>query len=177
VNKLFLKVFLVAVLLLTQASFFLSEATGSEQAESNLKADTVEVGISYSGSYSSARTVPFIGYFLTDEVEVGGAFIVETGNYDSNDYTTTALSILGRYNVPIEENLYLFGEIGLEQVNVDDGSDASAFLLGVGARVFPKDNFSINFLLDYIIGSYETGNTDVDTDGFRLSVGLSVFVF
>ena len=164
-------------MLLTQASFFLSEATGSEIAESNLKADTVEIGVSYSGSYRGARVVPYIGYFLTNEVEIGGAFMVETGNYDRNDYTTTALSILGRYNVPIEKDLNLFGEIGLEQVNVDDGSDKSAFLLGVGARLFPKKNFSINFVLDYIIGSYETGNTDIDTDGFRLSVGLSVFLF
>ena len=180
-KKLLIGLVVFAVLLQTSMSF----AAGAKKkkkkyGESKLKAGTTEVSVNYTGDYNSAGVKPFIGYFISDEIEIGGGFSVETGDYEGSGYTTTALMLLGRFNVATEDNLVLFGEAGIEQVNVDQGAggvDRTAFILGVGGRVFPSDAFSLNFSLNYIIGSYDSGATSTDTDSIRLGMGLSVFIF
>jgi hypothetical protein len=174
-------IILVVIIMISMASlsFAAGEAKGS-YTKSDLKAGTTEVSVTYAGAYNSVGLRPFIGYFVTDEIEVGGSFLVESGDYEGNDYTTTALTLLGRYNVPIEQNLVVFGEVGIEQINLDSGSggvDETTFLMGVGARVFPSKAFSMNFSFDYIIGSFDTPGADVDTDSLRAALGLSVFIF
>jgi len=177
-----LLIIILMVVMLVQASFCFAEAElkKSKYGESYLKAGTTEVSVNFTGAYNSAGPTPFIGYFVSDEIEIGGGFMMEVGDYDGKSYTSTALTLLGRLNTPIEQNLVVFGEVGLEQVNVKQktgGTDKTAFILGVGGRVFPSKAFSMNFTLDYIIGNYESGNSDVDSDSLRVGLGLSVFIF
>ena len=169
--------------ILFNATFCLAEEakdSGKKSTGGYLKADTTEFGVNFTSGPLTASARPFIGYFVSDEIEVGGGFMVETGDVESKSYTTTALTLLGRYNVPMEQNMAVFGELGIEQVNVDKdvgSGDSSLFLIGVGGRVFPSKNFCLNFTCDYVIGNYENNGKDYDTNALRLGLGLSVFVF
>jgi hypothetical protein len=168
---------LVVTIALVQASFcFAEDAKERKYAKSDLKTGTTEIGVNFFNAHNIAGVTPFIGYFVTDEIEVGGGFMLEAGDVEGNDYTTTAISLLGRYHIPIEHNIVLFGEVGLEQINAGRdaiGNDISAFIIGVGGRIFPSKTFSMNLSVDYIIGSYN----NFDTNALRLGLGLSVFMF
>ena len=117
-------------------------------------------------------TIPSINYFITDNIEIGGAFHFEDGEIEDVDYDVTGFSLLGIYNFYPKEikNLIPFAQAGLNYTSGDIDIvdfDGTGFVIGGGARYLITDNFSVNGILSHQFG---------DLEYTRLAIGLSVFI-
>ena len=129
-----------------------------------------------------------MGYFVSDNIEIGGGFTLErgelSGDGDKADVDNTGFEVLCRYHLvkdtSSKSQVVPFFEAGFANFDLsieDEDFDVTVLLLGGGIRVFHSSNFSTNFFIDYIIGDYSLNNDNLDYDSFRLGLSLSLFVF
>jgi opacity protein-like surface antigen len=143
-------------------------------AQDTIGKGAVEISANFTGSTFGVSTIPAIGYFLTDSIELSGAFHYETGSIDDADYDAHGLSLLGLYNFYPEsiERLIPFVEVGFNIASLEiegfDVVDSTGFVIGGGVRYLITDNFSVNAILNY-----QTG----DLEYTRFGIGVSVFIF
>lgn len=173
------------------ASLLLWCSSSSIQAAEQFKAGTVDISIQYTGGPGTIAVVPFMGYFVSDNIEIGGGFTLErgklSGDGDKEDVDNTGFEVLCRYHLVKDSSsksqvvqVVPFFEAGFANFNLnieDEDFDVTVLLLGGGIRVFHSSNFSTNFFIDYIIGDLSLNNENYDYDSFRLGFSLSLFVF
>ncbi len=136
---------------------------------------SVEISTNFIGSMFGVATVPAIGYFINDNIEVSGALHWEDGEIDDIDYDALGFSLLGLYNFnPIgkNKNLVPFAEVGIHMMDMDvegiEAVDTTSFLVGGGIRYHITKNFSVNAIFNYLMG---------DLEYKRIGIGFSVFSF
>jgi len=116
------------------------------------------------------------GWFVTNDVEVGGQIAYNSVDDGATEVTSWVLSALGRWYFSNGSSLYPFlqGELGIG--NADDGTaddDLMRYGFGVGVMQFVTASSAIDAILKYQADSYD--KSDIDVTGFHLELAYSVF--
>lgn len=171
--KKYILISLAIVLIITPSMILAQEKTDVDlKGEKKIGKGTVEISANFTGTMFGVATIPSINYFITDNIEVGGAFHFEDGEIEDIDYDVTGFSLLGIYNFyPKNIKKFIpFAQVGFNYASGDIDIidvDGTGLLIGGGARYLITDNFSVNGILSHQFG---------DLEYTRLGIGLSVFI-
>lgn len=179
-----------AILALSALAFGFAGATPSESAELGKGAIELGPSLAYShNSFSSDFTTTtldvnaFLGYFVSDMVELGGALLVSYQAVDFGggfDGSTTSAGLTGGVTVNFVSSgnvvPFLRGSVGFLS-NSESGSETTliAPLLEGGLRVMVGSSASVNFGVGYQRLSNALGVQDETANVVTLGVGVSVF--
>ena len=147
-----------------------SQKTIEQEGQADQDADVLRLN----GSY---------GYFYQPNIEVGAMLSYEDQDVGGAESTTWIINGYGRYWIDTRNSTRPFvqGRVGIG--NTDGGFVAAAggsndddlveYALGIGLSDFISQSTSLDLLLEWADQQYD--NTDRQTDGLELSVGLSVY--
>jgi hypothetical protein len=133
------------------------------------------------GDNFSATTLnldAFVGYFVTDRVELGGSALV---SYVSFSGSRTAAGMSGGLTFNFRSgNLapYLRASVGFQAYDYDFGGSETNHLFPMlegGARVMIGSTASVNFAVVFQHQSHPDGSTTLEADTILLGVGVSIF--
>lgn len=116
------------------------------------------------------------GWFVTNELEVGGQLQYSSTDTGAVDTSEWVLSALGRWYFSASNSLYPFLQAELGLGNTDSGASDDDFFrygLGVGVLQFLTASTAFDAILKYQMDSYDKSNTDID--GFHVELAYSVF--
>lgn len=132
---------------------------------------------------------PKFGYFVTDNIAIGGKLGYgsakeETAGVDTQDLTALTVGAFGRYYFTPASQFSLFGELGLDYTSFEDKlADAKAKQiganLGLGLSYFVSDNWAIEASwagLGYTSND-NGGNGAEKTNAFGLNAELRAVSF
>jgi len=188
----------VAVLALYTFAFGLASATPSESSPLGKGALEINPSLAYShNSYSSFGSTDFttttvnvsgfLGYFVSDMIEVGGAVLVSYQSFDfgapigSSSSTSAGLTGGVAVNFVSSGNVvpFLRGSLGFLSNSGDAGfgteTTVIAPLLEGGLRVMVGSSASVNFVVGYQHQTSALGVQDESANVITLGVGVSVF--
>lgn len=133
-------------------------------ATAQIDAGTVEAGVN-TGSWGFD---PYIGYFIVDDLEIGGG----AGFRKADDDEYSLIKVFGRYHFPrVEESSFaFFADASVEREATEDDDD-NTVRLGGGVKFFATEILSVN-----LFGNYYKTFSNKDEDGFEAGIGLSVFI-
>lgn len=157
-------------------------------AAPNLNQGTVELGVA-SDSFGFEELSPFVGYFLTNNLEGVVHFNISNSEIDfpgtTNDSKTDSIALSANllYNFSTGTNIVPALGGGVEFFNEEEGdfeTDGFAFVVNAKVRFFVKDNASINLDASYLLGDVDltstTGaSTTIDVEEFNLGLSYSIF--
>jgi opacity protein-like surface antigen len=133
--------------------------------------DVTTYSFELDGNYYFMKNVGLGLILLYEDSEVdAGAGDIETSTFFIGPQIT--------YNIPLNEKVSLFvnGAVGYADAEVgSEDADGWGWQVGGGLKYFLTNSASINAALRYQSLSMEDGAGDVDTDGFNVGVGLSIY--
>lgn len=154
--------------------------TQASPGNSSLDKGTAEIGVQFGATEVLPAYEPYLGYFLTDNLEMGGSFLYSTGEVEDVDVSATGFDFWGRYffRDVILGGFYPFAEGGFQYLKVKHGSGASEisvkgqrFTFAFGGKYFINSRVAAELKLSYKTGEVE----NLDASGFKFSGGFSVF--
>jgi len=125
-------------------------------------------------------------YYFMKNVGLGLIFQYQDSEVEqgANEIETSTFFIGPQiiYNIPLNEKVSLFvkGAVGYADAEFDSGlgsddADGWGWQVGGGLKYFLTNSASINAGVTYQSLSMEDGGGDVDTDGFNVGAGLSIY--
>jgi opacity protein-like surface antigen len=135
---------------------------------------------------NSFNISPKVGYFLMENIAVGGALGYTSGKTESPgipDVKTSEFSIgaFGRYYVTPASSFSIFGEVGVDYIHskieaaTEDNSNAFRIGLAPGVNYFVSEHFALE--AKFGILSYRTDKPDADgvekTDSFNFGLNFT----
>ena len=143
-----------------------SQKTIEQEGQPDQDADVLALNLSY-------------GYFYQPNIEIGGSFSYSDTDIGSAEETTWITNGYARYWIDTRNSTRPFvqGRVGIG--NTDGGfvggsdDDLVEYAVGIGLADFISQSTSLDLLLEWADQQYD--NTDRQTDGLELSVGLSVY--
>ena len=187
--------------------FILASTLTSPALSKNLPQGTVEIGgdldIGFTntettltgssvGTDTDTRTIEFmVAYYFAQNIGIGILWNnvdtdITSGSFSSNTNTNLiGPTIILNHSLSEPLNLVFRGALVLSDTTVSssttltEGSDGNGFLIGGGLRYFAAESVSFDFTLDYVSLSEEihSTNENFDTDGTRLGVGITVYIY
>ena len=121
---------------------------------------------------SSFEIAPQVNYFVTENISLGAKIgytsdKTEVDGVDTQDDSSFALGLVGRYYFTPASKFSLFGQLGAEYVTVTDNLSDPEFKvngfgagLGLGLNYFVSSNFSIETSLAVL--EFASAKADVD---------------
>ena len=131
---------------------------------------------------SSFEIAPQIGYFLTENIAIGGkigyaSMKAESGDVDTMDMSGLTLGAFGRYYFTPANQFSLFGQLGFDYSSMDNklaDTKVNTFGagLGLGMNYFVSSNFSIEAGIGLL--GFESSKADFDGAEAENTFGLGV---
>lgn len=151
-------------------AFNFSDTTTEVDGASDI--DTTTWSLELDGNYYFMKNVGLglILQYQDSEVDAG----LPTGDIETSTFFIGPQII---YNMPLSEKVSLFvkGAVGYADAEFEsDDADGWGWQVGGGLKYFITNSASINAAVTYQSLSMEDGG-DVDTDGFNVGVGLSIY--
>ncbi|MCP4093243.1 MAG: hypothetical protein GY747_07320 [Planctomycetes bacterium] len=163
-----------------------SNPIGSAPAGQNFEAGTIRVGgdLGYSSNGTGTMNGDAVhldgnaGYFVTNQIEVGGAFNIEDVNVKGgSDLEAVSFGVYGRAYNSATGPYRTFAELGLAVGTVEAGSteaDLTALSIAVGMLQFISDDVAVELALEQSFYGFDA--PAVDGNGLALNVGVSWYL-
>jgi len=166
------------VVLMLVPSIGMAQDAGVSGKPLKLAKGTAEISSNFISSTFGVATMPSIGYFIMDNLEISGAFNYEDGEVEDLDYDVMSFSTMAIYHFDLDkanknlQNLKPFAQAGFHIVEFEvedwEVADSAGLLIGGGVKYFFDNKFSVNAILNFLTG---------DISYIRFGAGVSVYIF